>query len=181
MQKKIPGAQPPRLLSGTPSCRTRARRAHRMVCAGGALDWGARARPRRTRGGRDSQTNRIIPARPERLGSRGRISGQAGSAVLLTRLTAARDAAGPGGTANLAVWSCVRGRPPFRAHGCRAGRVAGREPSRLAARRHELNLSNPATTLPASTRCDRGPVAVRAVAALLHRIHPRCAHGCRAG
>ena len=47
-----------------------------------------------------------------------------------------------------------------------------REPSRLAARRHEGNLSNPATTHPASTRCDRGPVAVRAVAAPLRWVNP---------
>ena len=62
MPKKIPGAQPPRLLSGTPSCRTRARRAHRMVCDGGSLERGAGARPRCARGGRDPQTNRIVPA-----------------------------------------------------------------------------------------------------------------------
>jgi len=35
--------------------------------------------------------------------------------------------------------------------------------SRLAAHHHERKPSNPATTLSASARCDRGPVAVRAV------------------
>ena len=57
--------------------------------------------------------------------------------------------------------------------------AVGREGLRSASR-YEGKPSNPATTLSAFTRCDRGPVAVRVFWAT-RRIHPWFARGCRAG